>query len=271
MDLNLMVASWSYFPPRSRLLPIDEYLETEIGYQITLNTKVAQSYSPKQIIQWVANKDGVSHLDFRKPAIFKSLKSWNWHSQGKVYNDGLIRKIILQIGKWTYHAIEKVLNPFGDISIVIKLRLKALPKNTILLGRFIDQHNAVVIICSSLPIGIEFKIVENDKIVQELIIKYPDEWRENTDSVFCLTYSSISNQIQVILNGDLVKSVNCPLGIVRSEDIIGNLTKGYEENFKGNIALFGKIIKSSELNEILSLPLDWLEALKQNEETNKTV
>jgi len=110
--MNLNVASWTPFF-RSRQIPIKDFLDTEIGYSLSLNSQEAKPYTPRQVIKWVANKEGVAHLDFKKPQTLLGLQAWKWNSSGETYDDGLVRKIILQIGVWSHAAIGHVLTT-GD-------------------------------------------------------------------------------------------------------------------------------------------------------------
>jgi hypothetical protein len=107
-QMNLNVANCAPFF-RSRQMLIEDFLDTEIGYALSVNAQDAKVYTPRQVIKWVANKDGVAHLDFRKPQTFIGLKAWKWNSSGKTYDDGLVRKIILQVGAWSHAAIDHIL------------------------------------------------------------------------------------------------------------------------------------------------------------------
>ena len=110
--MNLNIASWTPFF-RSRQMLIKDYLDTEIGYSLSLNSQDAKPYTPKQVIKWVANKEGIAHLDFKKPQTLLGLKAWKWNRDGEPHDDGLVRKIILQIGSWSHAAISHVLTKTG--------------------------------------------------------------------------------------------------------------------------------------------------------------
>lgn len=110
--MNLNVASWTPLF-RSRQMLIEDFLDAEIGYSLSLSSQDAKPYTPRQIIKWVANKEGISHLDFKKPQTLLGLKAWKWNSDGETYDDGLVRKIILQMGTWSHAAMEHVLTHIG--------------------------------------------------------------------------------------------------------------------------------------------------------------
>ncbi len=93
---------------KDKTMPIDSFLDAEIG--VVPVGGAGSAYSPRQIIKWVANKEGVSHFDFKKPATLLSLKAISFHS-GDTVTEGLpIQDLIYSLGRWTQIAILFVLN-----------------------------------------------------------------------------------------------------------------------------------------------------------------
>jgi len=90
------VASWEPVPD-SGLLPIDAeaYLTRPIGVIMPSN-----AYTPREIITWVANTEGVTHFNYteRKSPVHRKLTDVPEHLRG----------MLIQIGVWTLQAIEHV-------------------------------------------------------------------------------------------------------------------------------------------------------------------
>ena len=105
-----VVASWTPLP-EFRLVPIavEDYMDASIGVlQYDVN-KPSTAYSPREIINWVANTEGVSHFnyDMRKKPVHQRLKGLLDLGAG-AGDDKHLRAILHQIGVWTLHAIDDV-------------------------------------------------------------------------------------------------------------------------------------------------------------------
>jgi hypothetical protein len=102
------VCSWEPYPEGYEM-SIEEFLVTPIGVA-SLPTPdgrgTAGSYSAKQVIKWTANKEGVSHLDFDKPATLENLKA-STYQRGETITTAIeIRRVIYAVGEWTLNAVE---------------------------------------------------------------------------------------------------------------------------------------------------------------------
>ena len=105
-----VVASWTPLPEFG-LVPIaaETYMDTPIGViQYDVN-KPSSPYTPREVINWVANTEGVSHFndDSRKKPVHQRLKGLLDIGAG-VGDDKHLRAILHQIGVWTLHAIDLV-------------------------------------------------------------------------------------------------------------------------------------------------------------------
>jgi hypothetical protein len=82
---------------------IEEFLDKPIGI-------LGGTYTARKIIKWVANKEGISHLDFKKPATLKDLKSMT-HVSGDNRTEGfVIQNVIYSLARWALITIQFVLN-----------------------------------------------------------------------------------------------------------------------------------------------------------------
>ena len=71
---------------------IHEYLDTAIGSVLSLPSEEGSRrslwYTPRQLIKWVANKEGAAHFDLKPPAGYKSVQGSMVISGGSVEVSG---------------------------------------------------------------------------------------------------------------------------------------------------------------------------------------
>ena len=92
-------------------ISIQAFLEKKIGTTpITINNKqVGGPYSPKQLIKWIANKEGIAHLDLKEPQTLSSLKKLKFQSGDLIVENFIVQRKIMEIAKWTMIAIHYLL------------------------------------------------------------------------------------------------------------------------------------------------------------------
>ena len=106
LALNFSMASDIKVEPLHEMT-IQQYLQTSLG------VANFNSYTPYQLIKWVANKEGGAHLDPKAHDILEDIKN-TFSTQvpvpGYTATDGfMVHSTIIQISNWTMSAIEKVL------------------------------------------------------------------------------------------------------------------------------------------------------------------
>jgi len=84
-------------------IDIEKFLDKPIGVS-------GQTYTARKIIKWVANKEGISHLDFKKPATLKSLKGMSYVSGNDRIEGFIIQNVIYSLARWVLITIPFVLN-----------------------------------------------------------------------------------------------------------------------------------------------------------------
>lgn len=162
---------WDYLYSGDTVL-IRDYLEKIIGVIPVQDgdKSISVKYTPKEIIKWVANKDGVSHLNLKPPRVHKAMKNIVGYSGNKKYSNLIAQNLILQLAEWCYIAINYV---FSDDSLyefveeesvnLIHIEPISLNKSTLLAWYFKDQKNGVYFE------GITgFHIASMDKTLKEL-------------------------------------------------------------------------------------------------------
>jgi len=98
-------------------MSVQEYLDTAIGgVPVQVGTGQGERvswYTPRQLIKWVANKEGAAHLDLTLPATLEALNVTRRvmkTAEGSTTTDEfLVRSGIVQIAQWTLKAIDRVL------------------------------------------------------------------------------------------------------------------------------------------------------------------
>jgi hypothetical protein len=118
MMFNALVAS--YYPVfGGHELVIEDYLDTIVGYipkidKESNNAIGTLTYTPKQIIKWLANKEGGAHLDLKPNSTLESIKS-AIIVEGSVVgfdkSDNIMERVaVIQLAEWTLLAIKEVLS-----------------------------------------------------------------------------------------------------------------------------------------------------------------
>jgi hypothetical protein len=105
-----VVASWTPLPEFGLVqIAAEEYMDAPIGViQYDVN-EPSRAYTPREIINWVANTEGVSHFNYdsRKKPVHQRLKGLLDLGTG-IGDDKHLRAILHQIGVWALHAIDHV-------------------------------------------------------------------------------------------------------------------------------------------------------------------
>ena len=101
------VISWT--PEQgSKRITIEEFLDRAIGLYSD-EQGLARIYTPKQLIKYTANKEGVAHLDLKKPTALEQMKLTTISDGRRTSDSQEIRHAIRAIAGWTYNAIGYVL------------------------------------------------------------------------------------------------------------------------------------------------------------------
>jgi hypothetical protein len=105
------VISWTS-ERESVSVTIEDFLDRAIGLYSDENG-LARTYTPRQLIKYTANKEGVAHLDLKKPTALKEMKLMTISDQQGHSDSQEIKHAVQAISAWTYSAIGYVLD---DIS-----------------------------------------------------------------------------------------------------------------------------------------------------------
>jgi hypothetical protein len=102
------VISWT--PEQgSKRITIEAFLDRPLGVYSD-EQGLAVTYTPRQLIKYTANKEGVAHLELNKPRALKQLKLMTIVGQRGTSDSQEIRHAIRAIASWTYNAIQYVLD-----------------------------------------------------------------------------------------------------------------------------------------------------------------
>lgn len=119
-EFNFLGVGWDS-AKRGYTMPVEEFLDTATGIipiKLPNGSVKGSSYTPRQIIKWVSNKEGISHLDFDKPSAYETLKEVTFHSRNSEIEGILIQRLIYQIAKWAFIAINYVLEYSGIFEVI---------------------------------------------------------------------------------------------------------------------------------------------------------
>jgi hypothetical protein len=93
----------------SKRITIEEFLDRAIGLYSD-EQGLARSYTPRQLIKYAANKEGVAHLDLKKPRALEQMKLMTISDGRRTSDSQEIRHAVRAIAGWTYNAISYVLD-----------------------------------------------------------------------------------------------------------------------------------------------------------------
>ena len=184
-----------------------KYVIKECEALIVKGTPLAHEY----LIKAISEQMGTAHEDDGLEPALVDLKS--------IFINGIEpfvpvlatdAELTLEIGERILEHAEKKLgfkrqhhkHSYGDISIVLRLRIKQLLAGRIILVVFRSYISSIDIICSAGPTGVTFILKKNNKNVGELLSKYPSEWKTGDDAVFVFSYCSRTSQARTITNGE---------------------------------------------------------------------
>jgi hypothetical protein len=105
----------SHHGPFLKPFTIHVYLDVPIGTTSTHGPHARNSYryTPRDLIGWTANKDGIAHLDPNKPEGLKALRKRSAIRNGERFDNQEVRDFVHQMSEWTVQGIECVLREGG--------------------------------------------------------------------------------------------------------------------------------------------------------------
>ncbi len=102
------VISWA--PEQgSKRITIEEFLDRAIGLYSD-EQGLARIYTPRQLIKYAVNKEGVAHLDLKKPRALEQLKLMTMVGPRGTFDSQEIRHAVRAIAGWTYSTIRYVVD-----------------------------------------------------------------------------------------------------------------------------------------------------------------
>lgn len=97
-----LIASWQPVGGGYEM-SIRDYLDTEIA--VVSAGQAGRPVTPRQVIKWVANKEGGAHFSLEKPAALQALKGSVCRSGDAAIDSFQAKQILHAIGLWTHSAI----------------------------------------------------------------------------------------------------------------------------------------------------------------------
>jgi len=137
-------------------------------------------------------------------------------------------ELTLEIGERVLEHAEKKIgfkrqnykHNYGNISIVLRLRIKQLLAGRLILLGFRSHVSDVDIVCSAGPEGVTSSFKKHGKLVGELLSPYSKDWKPGNDAVFVFSYCSKTLQARTITNGEAHEIVDSfDLGWLHASDL----------------------------------------------------
>ncbi|RZN35862.1 MAG: hypothetical protein EF813_08320 [Methanosarcinales archaeon] len=158
---------------------------------------------------------------------------------------------------------------YGDISIVVRLRIKQHITGRIHLLGFHSYVSDVDVSVAASPSGIVFTIAKHDSEARELLAKYPEDWVPGTDAVFVFSYCSRTRQARTITNGKAHEVVNsCDVGWVHAGELVLGQTDVDHIDFveKHFLLTYERLLSSQDSKSLYELPPNGYGLLKYSDE-----
>ena len=109
---HALICSWDSVADGHEM-SIEDFLDTPVGVASIATPDgmgAGSPYTPRQVIKWAANKEGVTHFDLDKPATLESLKA-STYTRGEVTTAEMeLRRVIYAVAEWTHRAVTEVMN-----------------------------------------------------------------------------------------------------------------------------------------------------------------
>jgi hypothetical protein len=109
------VCGWSGFvissnpEEGSKRITIEEFLDRAIGLYSD-EQGLACTYTPRQLIKYAANKEGVAHLNLKKPKALEAMKLMAIIDERGRSDSQEVKHALRAIAGWTYNAIGYLLD-----------------------------------------------------------------------------------------------------------------------------------------------------------------
>ncbi len=146
---------------------------------------------------------------------------------------------------------------YGDLSIVVRLRIKQHIAGRIPLLGFHSYVSDVDISVTTSPSGTVFTLSKHGSEARELLAKYPDDWVPGNDAVFVLSYCSRTRQARTITNGKAHEVVDsCDVGWVHAGELVLEQTDIDHIDFveKHFLLTYERLISSQNSKSLYELP-----------------
>ena len=174
-------------------------------------------------------------------------------------------ELTLEIGERVLEHAEKNLSfkrqrhkhNYGNVSIVLRLRIKQFLAGRIILLVFRSYISDLDIACYAGPAGITFSFKKHSEHIGELLSTYANEWEPGNDAVFVLSYSSRTSQARTITNGEAHEIVNSfDLGWLHASDLYLEQDAKEHVDFieKQFFLTYERILSSRDSEGLLDLP-----------------
>lgn len=161
---------------------------------------------------------------------------------------------------------------YGNLSIVVSLRVKQYVLGRIPLFSFIFYATNHIIRAYATPLGIEFLILKHNSVVGALVSEYPKNLSLGQHFVFIFSYCSRTKQARTLVNGVASSTINLKdIGWLHASDISleRNENSHTEIVEKFYFLCLEKLMSSEDSKNFTELPPNGYGLWKYREELNE--
>ncbi|SRR6266480_249242 len=108
--LHALICSWEPVGGGHEM-SVEDFLDTVVGVASIATPDgmgTGSPYTPRQVIKWAANKEGVAHFDLDKPATLENLKASTYSRGDATTTEMELRRVIYDVAEWTWRAALEV-------------------------------------------------------------------------------------------------------------------------------------------------------------------
>jgi hypothetical protein len=100
--------------PEFRRMTIDHFLDNPTGWSLVRDPKSeypSDPVTPRRMIKWIVNKDGMAHFDPNPPRAYEETKNLGVSFRGRVDYLHLLKKHMAHLSEWSLFAASDLIAP----------------------------------------------------------------------------------------------------------------------------------------------------------------
>lgn len=146
---------------------------------------------------------------------------------------------------------------YGNVSIVIRLKVIKQPTTPLLLYRFKSYGPGIVIDCAATSLGVVFTLIKHGAELSRLHVSYPTNQFPGADFVVVISYCSSASRVRTVTSRGVVETKDCDLGWLHASDLKTSIEDGLDGLVElGFMLTFRRLLPTKDVVELQDLPSD---------------